>query len=176
MVDMVFSLRQLRWPHPKRHPLWRAGIREKNHWLLAAAIQGHLHETHEDAWHRCSLLGGPCSWPHDKVENQDKYHEPTPQGGETDEHSTHRRDLWGRVCLSCISLFSHRRHCSSQAGSQDASPMVSHDWRSLHTKWPVFWSPDTTVQLKVHMYVQQVYTYSPCSNDLCLQDPNGHHP
>ena len=50
-----------RWPHPKRHPVWSAGIREENHWPPTAAIQRCLHERHEGARHRCSILGGPCS-------------------------------------------------------------------------------------------------------------------
>ena len=38
-----------RWPHPKRHPLWRTGIREDNHRPDMAAMQGRLHERDEGA-------------------------------------------------------------------------------------------------------------------------------
>ena len=70
-----------RWLHPKRHPLWIAGI--MGDWPPTAAIQERLHERHDGARHGYSILGGPCRWPHEVQ----KYPEPTRQdsGRETDK-------------------------------------------------------------------------------------------
>ena len=50
-----------RWPHPKRHHLWRAGIRIENHWRPSVTLLGHLHEKHEGDRRRCSFLGMSCT-------------------------------------------------------------------------------------------------------------------
>ena len=62
--------------------------------------------------------------------------------------TTLRCNLCGRVCLSRINLFSHRRRCSSRADSQnswDASPMVSHDL--------------TTYAIYIYIYIYIIYIY-----------------
>ena len=139
-----------RLPHSKRQTLKRAGIREENHWPSTTAIQGRLHETHEGIRHRCRILGGPCSdrtrWrsnvnqylktgkenlfnaaEHKRIRRKERSNSSRPE-------TTHRSDLCGRVCLSRVGVFSHRRRCFSQADSQnslDASPIVSDSRRTL---------------------------------------------
>ena len=46
-----------RWAHPKRHPLWRAGIWKEKHRPPAATLQGCREERYEGTQHQHRYVG-----------------------------------------------------------------------------------------------------------------------
>ena len=132
-----------RWPHPKRHSVWRVSIWKENQRPPTAVLQGCLQERLESTWHQHQILGGPCSRPHDV----EKHSASTPQvrGREAGECRSRKKGLqngaqplqqtrdhtqmqllWQRLFLPHRSLQPQATATIEQQDNQDV-----HPWSNL---------------------------------------------